>query len=306
MESLKNNVNEIEIEVSKLGNFMNLVNDLKMKYPNRFLANNPVNDIFIYRGCGDLNYDLIPSLFRKVVEKTENKIENDKYLALGSEKAILLEFIRYASNIIKINHDDYAHWAEYAQHFGVPTRFLDWSSNPLVALFFACRDNNDTDGCVWLFHDYNYRKMLSNHPDNFNRDLTIGESINNMIINDAKTSYEYPIVYKPIYVDERMNAQKSIFMAWGSKEIPLEEMINEKIEHVENSKDANGAVVTYLKKSNAILFRIIIKANNKSHILRELDSVGVNEMSLFPGLDGIGKYVERRYRFNMKELVDYF
>jgi hypothetical protein len=45
--------------------------------------------------------------------------------------------------------------ATIAQHYGVPTRLLDWSENPLVGLYFALDDNNydDEDGVIWVFED---------------------------------------------------------------------------------------------------------------------------------------------------------
>lgn len=230
-----NNINEIKLDITSLGDFTNLIKTKKSKFPNNFLTNNPVNDIFVYRGCSDLSYGLLPGLLRKTIDGEENKIENDKYLALGNEKLILTEFINYASKFIKLDQTDYVHWAEYAQHYGLPTRFLDWTCNPLVALFFACKDNDDKDGCVWLLHDYNYRKLVHQNSDNFNPNFNIGESIKSMMTDEnPNAKYKMPIVYKPTYVDDRMNNQKSIFMAWGSNEAPFEDMVSGEIEHIEN------------------------------------------------------------------------
>ena len=302
---MNSNFNEINLYITSLGDFTNLVKSKKGTFRNKVLSNNPVNDIFVYRGCSNILYSLLPGILRKVIDGDEHKVENDKYLALGNEKMILTEFINYASKFIKLDQDDYVHWAEYAQHYGLPTRFLDWTCNPLVALFFACRDDDKKDGCVWFLHDYNYRQLLYQNPDNNYDDHSISDSIKSMMLEDnILTRYKMPIIYKPTYVDDRMNNQKSVFMAWGSKEEPFEDLVAGEIEHIENIKDVNGYVATVSKTSNAVLFRVIIKAKDKCHILRELDSVGINEMFLFPGLDGIGKYVERKYRFNMQEMID--
>jgi hypothetical protein len=45
--------------------------------------------------------------------------------------------------------DDYFGWLFLAQHYGLPTRLLDWSENPLVAAFFAVLQEPDADGCIW-------------------------------------------------------------------------------------------------------------------------------------------------------------
>ena len=45
-------------------------------------------------------------------------------------------------------------------------------------------------------------------------------------------------------------------------------------------------------------------ADRKQPLLRELDMVGINEKTLFPGLDGIGRYMERKFRFDYNEAVE--
>jgi hypothetical protein len=46
-------------------------------------------------------------------------------------------------------NDDWLRWLFLAQHYGLPTRLLDWSENPLVAVYFAVQECPDVDGCVW-------------------------------------------------------------------------------------------------------------------------------------------------------------
>lgn len=55
-------------------------------------------------------------------------------------------------NFPKPQLNDYANWLTIMQHYGLPTRLLDWSRSPLVALYFAVSDksNDENDACVWM------------------------------------------------------------------------------------------------------------------------------------------------------------
>lgn len=290
-----------KVNINKLSTFIDVLEEYKDLYPNDIFIDNPTDRRFIYRGCSKSSYELLPSLFRK---KQDGNIINSKYLSLASEKKLLEEFIGYASSIIDIPPTKYVRWAEYAQHFGVPTRFLDWTNNPLVALYFACRNDMDIDynGCVWLFHVGNYRRSLVKVEEKINKKESIEESINNLI-NDVKDDvYKMPIVYQPYYVDNRMKAQDSVFMAWGANNNQLENMlINYK--HLKKVYTSNNAYTVSEITGNGILFKIEIPKENKVKLLRELDTVGINEMTLFPGLDGIGKYIEKKYALNLDETL---
>ena len=57
-------------------------------------------------------------------------------------------------------------------------------------------------------------------------------------------------------------------------------------------------------EQEALLFSFLIYADRKQPLLRGLDMVGINEKTLFPGLDGIGRYVERKFRFDYNEAVE--
>ena len=293
-----------EMYISKLSEYLNAIERLKTYYPNQIIVHNPTSLSFLYRGLASKEYELLPGLFRKQRDTFDGEghgVENDRYLAFGKEKTILQSFIQEASIYIQLSTTDFSRWAEYAQHYGVPTRFLDWSRNPLVALYFACRDLKEKDGKVWLLHAHNYDRS---YPEA--NEAIMNKSrreILDKLINGEKCC-NYPLLYSPSYVDQRMSAQKGYFMAWGEKKSRFEEMFSdEKYYMCLPEKDSNIRLFGQHEKE-ALLFSFLIHADRKQPLLRELDMVGINERTLFPGLDGIGRYVEMKYRFDYNEAVE--
>jgi hypothetical protein len=287
--------------ISSLSQYLEIIEKLKSYYPSNAFFNNPVTNSFLYRGHSDKTYKLIPKIFRKHIDFVEEKEAiNDTYLSWAKEKDLLYSFIREASGILSIPTDNLSRWAEYAQHYGVPTRFLDWSSNPLVALYFACRDKTETDGSVWLIHAINYRQFLNNKFNAY-ANLTIQEIINKIYNSDI--DFEFPILYTPYYVDSRMSAQGSYFMVWGTCSKPLENMFSSAELKMNLPETDNGSRTFGTAQDKNLLFQFIIYSDRKQPILHEIDTVGINEKTLFPGLDGIGRYVERKYRFDYNEAL---
>lgn len=261
----------------------------------------------LYRGEQRTDYLLLPSVYRK--KKTdsitdprtgvEEPIYNELYLHNASEAGILQAFMVDAASYVRnVSVDDRFSWVEYAQHFGVPTRLMDWSENPLVALFFACQ-SEENDGKVYMLRHSNYRKITAQYTSDLLQQKTIKQCAAEMIWED-KEGFPYPIVFQPYYLDQRMKAQSSCFMVWGNKPQPL----NELVEELEKNGKAQSfyqeelteGVKSLTAKTDTALEHLIIPAESKLRLLRELDTMNINQSSLFPGLDGIGRSVEWRFR----------
>jgi len=277
--------------IKSVSEYINIIQELDISYPSHGISNNPTIEKFLYRGIGDVNYPLLPCIFRKSANN-----ECYKYLFLTTEESLLKDFASHAAELLNIPSANLHRWAEYAQHFGVPTRLLDWTSNPLVALYFACSTNKDTVPAIWILHRLNYYNFLMENDVNSDSDLTIYELITLAITGQYE--YKFPIVYRPHYVDQRMGAQSSFFMAWGSETKALEDMIPQDCYMKLSNKNKNTGVRAYgISQNKDFLISIKVSQNYKSDIIRQLDVLGINSKTLFPGLDGIGKYIEGKYKY---------
>lgn len=95
---------------------------------------------WIFRGVASPKHYLLPSIGRNVVYG---------HYKLAQERRLFDEFKNRAISLVSDPRFDDWDWLAYAQHIGVPTRLLDWSVNPLVALYFALESDSDADRVVY-------------------------------------------------------------------------------------------------------------------------------------------------------------
>jgi len=149
-------------------------------------------------------------------------------------------------------------WLVHAQHHGVPTRLLDWTTNPLKALFFAVDDprNDRHDGVLW--------KLI---PDGWREDFT----------NENQTYWEGRLAaFFPEHLNARLIAQEGCFVSF-----PLPKSTRP-------IRPLTEAPCAYTVEKIVCL---IIPRHAKPVLRRELTLLGVNHRSLFPDLDGVAKSV---------------
>ncbi len=85
------------------------------------------------------------------------------------ERHLLRNFMKYAHRDV-VERDSYWHWLSVAQHHGLPTRLMDWTHSPLVAMHFATAntDKFDRDGAVWCI---NYERAHTQLPERMREEL---------------------------------------------------------------------------------------------------------------------------------------
>ena len=95
------------------------------------------SNVFKYRGQSDKDWKLIPKAGREIISKS-------------NDETIFIQWKRRAKFYLKNQNLNDWELLSIAQHTGLPTRLLDWSHSPLVALFFCCSENLEKDGAVFI------------------------------------------------------------------------------------------------------------------------------------------------------------
>lgn len=113
-----------------------------------------------FRGQSSSEYKLIPSIGRRFKEGQEDVLKQ-------YEKEVFEDFKRKYSMFTDARPKNDKEFLFLAQHYGLPTRLLDWTYNPLIALYFACCSNFDKDGIVYQSYQFSRRVFNEDKDDIF-------------------------------------------------------------------------------------------------------------------------------------------
>ena len=203
------------------------------------------------------------------------------------EARLLDSFRKYAHSFFDEKHSNW-HWISLAQHHGLPTRLLDWSFSPFVALHFATDDLSkmNQDGIVWCINFAETQQYLKNDLRRFfeaekRSSLPIewlAKEFADFEAFDVPDAHEdFVLFFEPPSLDQRIVNQVALFSFTSRANLNLDEWLEkESVQRPEICK------------------RVIIPADLKWEIRDKLDQSGITERVLFPGLDGLSVTVRRR------------
>lgn len=205
---------------------------------------NPLNSTNKYRGQANFDWSLQPSIYRYENLKRYQTMFYEEILLSQKPKKPIPHILNTSLNI---------EWLMLCQHYNIPTRFLDWTSDALISLYFACNDSFESDGALFICNQNDYETIPAIDYDPMGiQDLVF---INTNIVNP------------------RIRAQSGCFMVWGHS--PLNKDISTESYDLLEYYDKN------LKKSH-FLQKIKIPKCRKRQLLNELESIyGINHNSIY-------------------------
>ncbi|HEY3544049.1 MAG TPA: FRG domain-containing protein [Gaiellaceae bacterium] len=219
---------------------------------------------FAYRGHTDAAAGLASALVR---------LGGDVEL----ERQLMRAFRKYASQDA-VPHDTDWDWLALGQHHGLPTRLLDWTYSPYVALHFATQnlEKYDRDGVVWML-DYvraheqlppRLREALDDEGAQVFTTELLAEVAPGLTDLDGEAGGDgFVLFVEPPSFDSRIVNQYALFSVMSPSDLHIEDRAT----------------------------RVVIPAGLKWEIRDKLDQANVTERVLFPGLDGISRWLARYY-----------
>ncbi|HYA18480.1 MAG TPA: FRG domain-containing protein [Bryobacteraceae bacterium] len=227
-----------------------------------------------FRGATDASHRLVTGLMRL----------GGPYLRL--EPHLLRNFKKYAHRSV-VEQDSLWHWLSVAQHHGLPTRLLDWTYSPMVALHFATweMDRQDVDGAVWKV-DYSkahqllprrVREVLEREGAQIFTVEMLSENFASLRDLDGLSSpggADFVMFFEPPSLDDRIVNQFAYFSVLSRADLTMDD---------------------WLAAHPGLWKKIVIPKELKWEVRDKLDESNITERVLFPGLDGLSQWLKRHY-----------
>jgi FRG domain len=219
------------------------------------------HDTPLWRGHGDADWPLRAQVFRRDQGHPE--------APLYDEQALIGHFMSRAETRTDRrcpSPNDYFGWLFLAQHYGLPTRLLDWTENPLVALYFGVVDKQqeDKDGCIWALWPEGLNACFGSGAGFVQiRDPKVVEIARCAFDSRAKCD-QVIVAIDGREIDPRMLAQMSRF-----------------------TLHPHHAAMEVLPASEPWLRRYVIPREEKAKIRAQLAALGIRRSNLFPDLSSL-------------------
>jgi hypothetical protein len=217
-------------------------------------------DMPFFRGQTDSAWKLLPSLERY-------KLQNARATA-NPEEDLYFDFVTQAGALLP---EDSGSWsiAFQMQHYGLPTRLLDWTETFSVALYFAIKNATD-EAAIWILDPFRLNKATIN-IDSLINPTELSTDYAAYFIERTATLEGNVVAMSPLRHNPRVMNQRAGFTLHDDLKNPLEVL------HPDT------------------LIKLILPKEAFPEAWKFVELAGINEFTLFPDLDGLARHLKRKY-----------
>jgi hypothetical protein len=278
----------------------------------------------LFRGQTDYQDSLVPGIYRNILEKLDPPFKDvDDPLWLGEmERDAYRDFGDKSKGLIPGKDRHYDQWdlLFIAQHYGLPTRLIDWTDDFFVATYFAVANEDGKDGHIWGINvtDFPHPKQLGRLSNNgaFRLDA-IKASLNTQDLSffvpqsrsvaggsqprsslpsdqskDPSRSGFMTFLFPP-YLDGRIRNQKGLFSIYLSQD--GYDLVPDHAEYIRNLER-----IYHLE----LLTKIVIPSHSKWEIKKDLRSLGKDPSTIYPDLIGLISHLKDERRSTIERYVE--
>jgi hypothetical protein len=240
---------------------------------------------FWYRGCGSTAHELLPFLYRHRRLKTPDELAD-------LERQLMTRFrqrsIPYHNRSLTDDWDTLF----FMQHYGIPTRLLDWTENPLIALHFALMGAVRlptpsgklafrSDAAVWMLDPVAWNRHALKHVSFRGGVLSPDDEATKGYRPTPKFAgmHNQPVALYGAHNSTRIVAQQGVFTIFGRDTKPMEQVFK--------ADDFPAECLT----------KITVKRSLISPLRKSLLNHGITESVVFPDLEGLAREIKRVFGF---------
>ena len=278
----------MELKIKSLAEYVDVICNLNVD----LRKDAAIYEVLLFRGQSDCEYELLPSIARNRMHECSVSILNDE--------RNLIEMAKYKMPSMFHNNMQPIELLALLQHYGIPTRLMDITENPLVALYFACVTNRDKDGEIIIFKDN--ERDITNYP----------------VVNALAESYKFlratysalylfygDVINQPYFIEQlqamgilhETNEEGANWIEGCCKDVLFvhtnQNSIRQKVQRgryilfPNDIGDDDGVkcfkkIISPLSKNHeSVIGRLIVDAAAKEQLLKDLKCFGIDKEMLF-------------------------